>query len=209
MDAPLGLRGRDALHPVAPGLEAEQAPGVVPGDAEGHLLVAAHLAGAAAHELDLEPGAVAEAAVHPEEIRREEGRLVAAGPRPDLDDHAPPLIRWVSDEGQLDLLVEGALLVVEARELLTGQGRQLLVRPFPEDGLSLRPRAAHARQLREHPVGRLQRAPLPQEPRQLLPVRRDLGVTEQAGDLLVPIGALLQLRHQGGVELQGSRPGGW
>ena len=56
-------------------------------------------------------------------------------------------------------------------------------------------------------MGALQSSTLTEQPRQLLAIGGHLGVPEQPGDLLVAVGALLELRHEGGVELQGD-PGG-
>ena len=92
MDPPLGLGLRDALYAVTARLEAKQTPGACAADPEGDLLESPHVALALAHQLELEPGGVAEAPVHAEQVGREQRGLVAAGAGPDLDDHARALV---------------------------------------------------------------------------------------------------------------------
>ena len=95
------------------------------------------------------------------------------------------------------------VLAGQLRELLQREGNELVVAAILNDGFSLRTGDPERAELTKHLVGSLEGAALTKEPGKLLAVRCDLGNTEEPGDLLVTVGALLELRHEGGVELQG------
>ena len=86
VDAALRFGGRHALHAVAAGLELELRIGALADDARDDFLVAAHLARAFRHDLDLPALALGVARVHAEQVAGEQRRFVAAGAGADFEE---------------------------------------------------------------------------------------------------------------------------
>src|SRR4029079_4391738 len=86
VDAALRLGLGHALHAVHAGLELELRIGASARDARDDLAIAAVLAGIRAQDLDAPALALRVAAVHPEQVAREDRGLVAAGARADLEE---------------------------------------------------------------------------------------------------------------------------
>ena len=60
----------------------------------------------AVHDLDLPAAALGVALVHPEELRREERRLLAARARPDLEEDVAGVVRVLRQQEHLELLLD-------------------------------------------------------------------------------------------------------
>jgi hypothetical protein len=75
--------------------------------------------------LDLPTACLGVAREHPEEVGREQGRLLAAGARADLEDGVPLVVRILREEQELELGLEGVALGLVDAELLTRQLAQL------------------------------------------------------------------------------------
>ena len=118
VDPSLRLRLRHALHAVAARFELELRIGACPDDARDHLLVAAELGGRCRHDLDLPAVALGVARVHPEEVAREERRLVAAGAGADLEEDVALVVRVLRQQHLLQVGGERGHLVPRDRPLL-------------------------------------------------------------------------------------------
>ena len=108
MDATPGLRHRDALHAVGPGLVLQLRVGTAAADLQHDLLEPAEVGRRGRQDLRLPAHALRVPAVHLEQVGRPQRGLVAPRPRPDLHDHV--------------------LLVVGVR------GNQQLLHPAPQLG---------------------------------------------------------------------------
>ena len=106
VDAPLRLRLRHSLHAMDAGLVLEHAVCAVALDLEHDLLEAADLCRVEGERFAREAAPLRVAREHPEEIAREERGLVAAGSRPDLDDHVLRVVRVVLQHRETQLLLE-------------------------------------------------------------------------------------------------------
>ena len=80
-----------------------------------------------AHDLGLEPVALGVAEVHPVQLGREQGRLVAAGAGADLEDHVAVVVRVARQQQDLELLEQAGLVGLEPVDLLAGHRAQLVV----------------------------------------------------------------------------------
>ena len=89
MDAPAALGHRHALHPVHAALELELGEHALPGDVGDDLLEPADVARVRADHLDPPALLGRIALVHPEQVGREQRRLVAAGAGADLEHRRP------------------------------------------------------------------------------------------------------------------------
>ena len=76
-------------------------------DGKGDILVATQLIGADVNRGDFPAPALSVAGVHPEQVTREEGRLVTTGAGPDLDDGMPGLIRIGGQQSHAQVLLNG------------------------------------------------------------------------------------------------------
>ncbi len=131
VDAPLRLRIGDPLHPVDPALELE--PGEnAPALHLGHdLPVAAGRALALGEDLHLPALQVRVAGVHAQEIAREQGRLVPAGPGADLEDGAL-LVRLVLGQEHEPQALDGPLeILARPGHLVMGESPHLRSRDPP------------------------------------------------------------------------------
>src|SRR6266536_3601095 len=136
VDAPLRLGDRHALHAVHARFELEPGPCPSAMNGEHDLLEAAVEVGQALREdLDLVAVLLRPARVHPEQVAGEQGGLVPAGARADLEDHVLVVVGVLGRERvpQLDLerveaLLGGAQLVLEEGAAL---GRALLAQELP------------------------------------------------------------------------------
>ena len=106
VDPALRLGLRHPLHAVRPALELEHRVGAVALDLERRVLEAPDLGRREREVLDREPALLGVAGQHLVEVAREQGRLVAAGAGPDLDDHVLVVVRVALDHRQADLLLE-------------------------------------------------------------------------------------------------------
>jgi hypothetical protein len=106
VDAALRLGGGHALHAVRAGLELETCVGAAAHHAADDLLVAAVLARALAHHLDLPALALGVARVHAEQVAREDRGLVAAGAGTDLEEQVRFVVGVLRDQepGELERL---------------------------------------------------------------------------------------------------------
>src|SRR5687768_17457505 len=98
MDAAARLGRGDALHTVHAALVFETAVDAAPFDGGDDLLDATGAALTARQDLELPALPLGEAAVHPEQVRREERRLVAAGAGADFQDDVLLVVRVLRDE---------------------------------------------------------------------------------------------------------------
>jgi hypothetical protein len=105
VDPALRLGRWHALHPVDAALEAQLRVDLFAADEGDALLVAARRAEALAHHLDLPPLGLGVAGVHAEEVGREERRLFAPLPAPDLEDGVLLVVRVGGEEEELDGLL--------------------------------------------------------------------------------------------------------
>ncbi len=193
VDAAARLRRRHALDPVHAALELEPAVRTVAGDLEDRLLDPADARLVEAHEV--RPEAVLEgvARVHPQQLRREQRGLLAAGAGPDLDDDVAIVVGVARQERDTKVVEQRRLACLERRDLLARHRLQVVV------GL----RVAHVAgpdQLRadvlELAVGRddrLEAGQLPSEALEGGRVRVDLGGGELRRDVVVLAGEALQL----------------
>ena len=135
MDPARGLGGGDALDAVHARLPAQALVDRVARDREDDLAVAAQLGGGGVHHLDLPAPGLGEVRVHAEEVRGEEGRLLAAGAGADLHD------RWLVGQlvaGRDEVLeprLEGRAPVLERAGLGLGEFAHLGVGLVPGEGL--------------------------------------------------------------------------
>ena len=102
VDAAARFGRRHALHAVHAALVLQPAVDVLAGDDRDDFLEAAGAAVVDRQHLDLPAVALGEAGVHPEEIRGEERRLVAAGAGADFQDDVLGVVGILRDEQDLD-----------------------------------------------------------------------------------------------------------
>ena len=125
VDAPLRLRGGDALHAVGAALEAQGPVDALAGDGGDDLLVAARFTGVVVHHGDLPAARLAVAAVHAEEIAGKEGRLVAARAGADFEKRVALVGRVGGEKGEKNRLLGGGDLLLEGGNLLLGHFAEL------------------------------------------------------------------------------------
>ena len=118
LDAALALGLGDALDAVHARLELHRAVDLVSQHLELDLGKAALVGGVGVDDLDLPLLALCVAAVHLEEVACEDGGLVAAGGRADLDDDVLLVVGVRRQEHELDLLLEGGQLGLDLGDLL-------------------------------------------------------------------------------------------
>ena len=120
VNATARLRGGDALDAVHPALELEPTPRAAALDEQDDLLEPADAGGVGIHHLHLPPLPLRVLAVHPQEIRGEQRRLVSPRPRADLQEDVSVVVRIARDEQRPQLLLESSLLLLEVVDLRLG-----------------------------------------------------------------------------------------
>ncbi len=115
-----------------PALVAQFLVDVLALDREHDLLEPAPLAAAAVHHLDLPALRIGVAAVHPEQVGREQRRFLATRPAADLNDRVARVVRVRRDQAELDGLVEFPGFGPQIVELGAGQLRHLRIVAFRE-----------------------------------------------------------------------------
>jgi hypothetical protein len=183
-------------------LELEPREGTFAGDGEDRLLDPTDPGLVEAHHLGPVSVALRIAHVHAQELTREEGSLVPAGPGPDLHDHVAVIRGVPREQEDLELLHQPRLFVLQPAHFLASHGAQLLIRlavaELPDAGqlpaavLQMPERRDHGLQPRE----------LASEAADLGGVRADLGTSQLLLQGVVLSGDLVQL----GVEV-GHAPG--
>jgi hypothetical protein len=129
--------GGHPLHAVHAALEAELGVDAVALDHGDDFLDAA-LAGAGhGHHVDLPALALRVALVHAEDLGGEEGRLLAARPCPDLQQHVLLVVGILGDEQRRDLGVQRVAPRFESAQLLMGHLAHVGVRLRPDHLLDL------------------------------------------------------------------------
>jgi hypothetical protein len=116
-----------ALYPVAARFELELAVGAVAHDTHHHLLVAADLACAFAHDLAAPALALGVAGVQAQQVAREKGRFVTASAGPDFQEHVAHVVGVAWKQQLLQCVFEGGQLRLDGRDLLTRHVRHLRV----------------------------------------------------------------------------------
>src|SRR5207247_374363 len=94
-------------------LEFQAAVGAATADLKDHFLETMHAILTGAHQVHAPTPVLRIARVHAVEVGRENGRFVAAGPAPDLDDYVLLVVRIVGHEGLLDLLLKDVELAAQ------------------------------------------------------------------------------------------------
>ena len=206
VDAAAGLRRRDALHAMDAALELEPAVGAVAGDLEDRLLDAADAGLVEAHEVRVEPVLQGIPGVHPQELGREQRRLLAAGAGPDLHDDVAVVVGIARDERDLEILDEPRLPGLELRDLVAGHRLHLLVRLGVEHVAGAGQLLADVAQLPVRGDDRLQAGQLPPQPAQLVGIREHLGRSQLAADLVVLAREARELGVETGVGHGGPGP---
>ena len=110
VDPAARLGRRDALHAVDAALELEPAVGAVAADLDDRLLDPVDAGLVEAEHLGRVAMATCVAQVHPEDLRREQGGLIAAGAGTDLEDDVALVVRVARQQKHSELLEEPALL---------------------------------------------------------------------------------------------------
>ena len=121
MDAAARLGRGHALHAVHAALVLHPAVDAAPFDGRDDFLEPARAALAGGHHLDAPSLFLGEAAVHPEQIRGEERRLVAAGTRADFEDDVLLVVRILRNEEDLEILQQRLAPHLERLQLLARQ----------------------------------------------------------------------------------------
>ena len=124
VNAPLGFCLRHALHPVRPGLELQAFEYVLAGDARDNFLVAAMFRGALGEFREAPAALLGIAAVHAEQVTREQRSFIAAGPRANFEEHIEGIVRILGQQQPFQL----ALGLLRLGLLLGG----LFLREFPQ-----------------------------------------------------------------------------
>ena len=137
VDAPLRLGRRNALHAVHAGLELHLRVDLVALDAERDFLEAAALGLVGVDLLDLPLLEVGVARVHAVEVAREDGGLVAAGARADLDDDVLVVVGVARKQHDLELFLELGQRRLELLDLLGGELLHVLIALGAQDFLRL------------------------------------------------------------------------
>ena len=106
VDASLRLRLRHALDAVDAALVLQLRVRALTVDLELDLVVPAHAGGRGVHDLDLPALLLGPARVHPEQVRREERRLIPTLGALDLDDDVAVVVRVLGQEENLQPLLE-------------------------------------------------------------------------------------------------------
>ena len=104
LDAAIGLRHRHPLDPVDAALEFQPGPGALALDEDAALLHAPQLRLVQLHGVSPPAPGGSVHGVHPQQRRGEQRRLLAAGTRPDLQDHVLPVIGILGQQQELQLL---------------------------------------------------------------------------------------------------------
>ena len=114
VDAALALGDRHALHPVHAALELQPGPrglarlGVPAGlDRDAHVLVAAEVGLGGVEHLGAPAAALGVAQVHAQQVAGEQGRLLAALPRLDLEDDVPVVVGVAGDQQPTEPVLGG------------------------------------------------------------------------------------------------------
>src|SRR5262249_60288303 len=105
-DAPLRLGRRNALHPVAAGLELELGIRALPDDADDDFLVSADVPRRLGYQLDLPALALGVARGHAEQIAGNERGLSSPPAGPDLQEDVALVVRVLRQEHLLLLRLE-------------------------------------------------------------------------------------------------------
>ena len=121
LDAAGGLRFRHPLDPVGPGLEFQAGPGPLALDGDAGFLDAAQLRGVFIHQLHVPAPALGIQGVHPQQVRREQGALLAADAGPDLQDDVPVVVGVPGQQQAFKLLRQAVPLLACPVQLLLGQ----------------------------------------------------------------------------------------
>ena len=108
VDAALRLGLRHALHAMAAGFELELRIRARADDARDDLPIAAEIRRRLRHDLDRPAAPLGIARVHAEQHGGEQRRLLAAGPRTDLDEHVALVARILRQQHRLQLAFERA-----------------------------------------------------------------------------------------------------
>src|SRR5688572_25699460 len=125
---PAARLGRgDALDSVDTAFELEPAVGAIAADLDDGLLDPVDAGLVHAHDLGLVPVPAGVAGVHPEQLRREQGGLVATRSGPDLEDDVAVVVRVARDQEHLELVDEPGLLELQSIDLLARHGPHLVV----------------------------------------------------------------------------------
>ena len=121
VDPALRLRLRHPLHAMPARFELEARVRLAADDADHHLPVATLLALALAHDLHAPPPRLRVPEVHPEEVSGEQGRLLASGAGPDLEERVAVVGRVHGDEQGAELLLDGVAGRLRLAELVPGE----------------------------------------------------------------------------------------
>ena len=127
MNPPLGLGFRHPLHPVHPGLVLQAAVHLVAADQGDDLLETADADRVAAHHFDAPALGFGITAVHFVEVADKKGRLVAAGPGPDLQEDILLVVGVLGQQRQAHLLLQFRLPGAQLLDLGADQVLHLLV----------------------------------------------------------------------------------
>ena len=125
VNAPLGFRGRHPLHPMHAAFVLEPFIDVRAVELEDDFLVAAQVRGAGIQILDLPAARLRIAGVHPVEVSRKQGRLLAARAGADLDDGVARIRRVRRQDAALDFQAQPLLFGFQPGDLLLGHLCQL------------------------------------------------------------------------------------
>src|SRR5690606_27214413 len=157
------------------------------GDAADDFLVAAVLALMRGQHLDAPAVLLRVARVHPEEVAGEQGRLVAAGPRADLEEQIRVVVRVLRHEMERELALAGLALLAKRGRLLLAELAHLRI-------LAARKLLGGGELLLELAVSRevagdgLEPRVLPRELAEAVLVRDRLGRAQKMRELLVALG---------------------
>src|SRR5262249_47186211 len=116
-----------ALHPMHAALELEAAERALPLDRGDHLLETAEPRPTRAEHVDPPAPRLRVAAVHAEELRREEARLLAAGAGADLEQHVALVVGVARQEELLQPCLEIGVARTQAGQLLLRERAHRLV----------------------------------------------------------------------------------
>src|SRR5215207_269847 len=188
-------------------LELEAAVGTVAVDRDDRFLDPADPGLVEAHQLRREAVAVRVPGVHPVELRREEGSLLAAGTGPDLEDDVAVVVRVARQQQHAQVRQQALLEDFEPVDLVAGHLFHVVV------GLSV----AHLAGTRQLPARLLELAvrsddrfeprELATEPPQRVGIRGGLGQRELGLQVVVLVGNLGELGIQAGHDRLGGSPG--
>ena len=106
---------------MGPGLEFQAGPGPLSLDSGAGLLDAAQLRGVFIHQLHVPAPALGIQGVHPQQVRRKQGPLLAADAGPDLQDDVPVVVGVPGQQQAFKLLRQAVPLLAGPMQLLLGQ----------------------------------------------------------------------------------------